>query len=51
MNEACLRYLIVSCALLYSCKFFVNCIVGYREGVSFCASGMETILKFADFFQ
>jgi len=35
MSEACLRYLIVLCALFYSCKFFINCIVGYREGVFF----------------
>ena len=50
MNEACLRYLIVPCALFYSCKFFVNCIVGYREGVSFCTNVTETIHEFADFF-
>jgi len=51
MNEACLKYLIVLCALLCSYKFFVNCIVGYREGVSLCTNGMGTIHEFADFFQ
>lgn len=51
MNEACLRYLIVLHALFYSCKFFVNCIVGYREGVSLCTNVRGTIPEFADFFQ
>ena len=37
MNKACLRYIIVLCAMFHSCEFFVNCIVGYREGVFLCA--------------
>jgi hypothetical protein len=50
-NKACLRYIIVLCAMFHSCEFFLNCIVGYREGVFFVCSGVETIHELADFFQ